>query len=181
MKKYFLALFILVFVACSDSSNEAHTIISSSGDFKSLKAKASKDYDLLTTSNETISFRIENEIMIHKSIKNKYVLINFWATWCNPCKYEIPILNKIYENKKNKLEIIGILFNDPLSTKDLEKFMLDYKMQYPITVSHGNTRLAKQLDNVQMIPESFLYSPSGEFIKKFVGEIKEEEFLKYIK
>lgn len=180
MKKYLFIILALFFLGCGDSSNEAQTVIEDRGDFNSLKAEASKDYELITTEGEKIKFTYENEFMTHKTIQGKYVLINFWATWCEPCKIEIPILNKIYSENKNRLEIVGVLFNDTISPNGLEKYMSKYKMSYPITTSATNNRLGKNMDNVQMVPESFLFGPDGKFIKKFVGEIKKKDFLKYL-
>ena len=63
--------------------------------------------------------------------KGKVVIVNFWATWCGPCKVEIPDFVSLYAEYKDKgLVIVGISIND--SAEELKSFMAEYKMNYPV-------------------------------------------------
>src|SRR5262245_28876975 len=67
------------------------------------------------------------------SLKGKVVVINFWATWCAPCKKEIPDLSKLYMQYKSKgVVVLGILHQDNPSQADLLNFQSDYEMEYPV-------------------------------------------------
>lgn len=66
-----------------------------------LKKEVDKTYNLKTFDGETIKLTVDNNILISDKLENKLVLINFWATWCPPCKKEIPVFNKIYEKYKD--------------------------------------------------------------------------------
>ncbi len=178
LKKILLFLgFVLVFFsACG--SEDAKTIVEDSVDFKELKAISNKNYTLKNTKdNKVIKFKVESDILSTKDmvLKGKYVLFNFWASWCAPCKKELPVLVKLQEVYKNKLQIVGILMEKNKNQKDLADFMAKYKINFPITQGDENFRMAKAFDDVKMFPESFLFSPDGRFIKKYIGEIHFDE------
>lgn len=178
MKKILLTIstvFALVFFS-GCGGEEATTIVEESGSFKDLKVQSNKNYNLLTTDAKTISFKVENQMLTttNPDLNGKYVLFNFWATWCAPCIKEMPTLVNFYEKYKDKFVIVGVLIEkkDP---EQLRAFMEKFKMNFPVTVGEENYRMAKAFDDVKMFPESFLYGPDGKFIEKFIGEIDGSE------
>lgn len=179
--KYVLALgALLFFLGCED--NAAQTVIEDNKSFKELKAKVNKTYTLSTMKGQTIVFDLDNNRLISSQLNGKPVLINFWATWCPPCKEEIPAFNKLYEKYSDKFEIIAVLFEKNKDRKELEAFVNEYKMAFPVTVGEAeNFRLAENLGNITKIPESFLYGADGSFIKRYVGVVDEAELEAHIK
>jgi thiol-disulfide isomerase/thioredoxin len=100
--------------------------------------------------------------------KGKWVLVNYWATWCPPCQEEIPDLIALYENKKNNLVVIGIAmdYNDP---KQVTAFADSMLMSYPIVL--GNAKVAGQIGPVQGLPTTYLFNPEGKMVAQQVGAI----------
>lgn len=116
-----------------------------------------------------------------KKLENKVVLINFWATWCPPCKEEIPMFNRVYEKYKDNFIIIGVLYEKDKNKDEVIDFIKQYNIKFPITISENeNFRMAKNFDNVQRVPESFLYSKNGKFLEKFLGLVDEKKLIEHI-
>lgn len=170
---------ILVFSGCD--SNEAKTIVEDNKSFNELKAMSNKTYTLVTTDGKKIVFKLEDDKLISEELKGKSVLINIWATWCPPCKKEIPAFNKLYEKYSDKFEIIGVLFEKDKDPQELAAFMNELNMKFPVTVGEENFRIAKFFNDVKKVPESFLYDKDGNFIKKYIGEVDQNDLESYIK
>jgi len=109
--------------------------------------------------------------------KGKWVLVNFWATWCPPCLEEIPDLIALHENKKNNLVVIGIAmdYRDPKQVTDFAEGLL---VNYPIVL--GNARVANQIGPVQGLPTTYLYNPDGKMVAQQVGAITRESVESFI-
>lgn len=171
-------IFALVFLGCNDS---AQTVIEDNGSFKEIKAKINTTYTLETTDGKSIILDLDKKKLISKELNGKTVLINFWATWCPPCKEEIPDFNELYKKYGDDLEIVGVLFEKNKDPKELAEFMKKFEMAFPVTIGSENFRLAENLGNVSKIPESFLYSKDGTFIKRYVGVVDPKELEAQIK
>ena len=98
---------------------------------------------------------------------NKVVLLNFWATWCGPCKAEIPGFVELQEKYKDKLTIIGYSVDD---TAELaKKYADEYKMNYPIVLGEGREDVQDAYGPIWGIPASFIISKDGKVCRKHMG------------
>jgi peroxiredoxin len=99
--------------------------------------------------------------------RGKVVLLNFWATWCAPCRSEIPRFVDL-QNKYGSqgLQIVGISLDD--DPKPVSRFYQQAKMNYPVAI--GNAKLAEQYGGVLGLPVSFLIGRDGRIYAKHVGE-----------
>lgn len=100
--------------------------------------------------------------------KGKWVLVNYWATWCPPCLEEIPDLIALHENKANNVVVIGIAL-DYRNAKQVTDFAEGLLVNYPIVL--GNRQLVSQIGPVQGLPTTYLYNPEGKLVAQQVGAI----------
>ena len=101
------------------------------------------------------------------------ILFNFFATWCPPCKAEIPHLNNLNDKFKGKLKIVSVLMED--KTKDeIDAFMKKFNINFNVSYGENNFLFAKALGGVVGIPYMVLYKPNGEYAAHYVGLVPEE-------
>ncbi len=109
--------------------------------------------------------------------KGKWVLVNFWATWCPPCLEEIPDLIALHENKKNNLVVLGVAmdYRDP---KTVLQFSDQLMVTYPVIL--GDQKLAAQVGSIPGLPTTYLYNPQGKVVAYNVGALTREAVERYI-
>ena len=109
--------------------------------------------------------------------KGKWVLINFWATWCPPCLKEIPDLVSLYESRKDVM-VIGIAM-DYQNPKTVLKFVDSLSISYPIVL--GDRKIAAQIGPVSMLPTTYLFDPAGQPAAYKVGLISRESLEEFMR
>ena len=119
------------------------------------------------------------------SYKGKVVLLNFWATWCEPCRGEIPLLIQLQQQYSDKgFTLLGASMDeDPMSvvpkfvkTTEFNVGGKEETMNYPIVL--GSDDITDQFGGLLGLPTSFLISRDGKIVKKYMGPINEEQFTK---
>src|SRR5215471_16755665 len=101
--------------------------------------------------------------------RGKVVLLDFWATWCTPCRAEIPHFID-YQNKyaAQGLQVVGISMDD--DPKPVRAFYDELKMNYPVAM--GSSQLADSYGGVLGLPVTFLIGRDGRIAKKYVGAVE---------
>ena len=98
--------------------------------------------------------------------RGKVVILDFWATWCEPCKQEIPHLVEL-QNKyaAQGLQVLGVSMDD--SEPPVREFQQQFKMNYPVAV--GTSKLADQYGGVLGLPITFLIDRQGRIVARHIG------------
>jgi len=109
--------------------------------------------------------------------KGKWVLVNFWATWCPPCLEEIPDLVALHENKKPNLVVLGVAM-DYRDGKMVKEFSDQMMVSYPIIL--GDQKMAAQVGAIPGLPTTYLYNPQGKVVAYNVGALTRAAVEKYI-
>jgi len=133
------------------------------------------------TGKGTFDFVLKNEFNQPVKLadyKGKVVIVNFWATWCGPCKTEIPDFVKLYAEYKDKgLVIVGISIDD--SPEQLQSFMREFKMNYPVVQMRPEVEDA--WGPFYGYPTSFIVARDGSICTKHIGPATYDQFRSEIK
>ena len=100
------------------------------------------------------------------SLRGKVVLVNFWATWCGPCRAEIPDLVALQEKYRDQLQVIGIS-QDEVPVDLVRRFAADHRMNYPVVMS--TPEIEKLFPGVNALPTSFIVDRASRIVQKHVG------------
>jgi thiol-disulfide isomerase/thioredoxin len=101
-----------------------------------------------------------------EAYKGKVVLLNFWATWCGPCRAEIPSLIRIQEAYKDRLQIIGMDLDDD-DEEQLRAFVKTQGINYPVAKTSVSVRLA--YGGIAALPTMFVINQDNKVVQKHVG------------
>jgi peroxiredoxin len=130
------------------------------------------DFKLTDINGKTISL---------SDYKGKVLFLNFWATWCPPCRAEIPDFVEAYGQEKAKgLEILGVSL-DTKGKDVVAAFVEKYKINYPIVLETRKTteQLVGDYEPGQYIPTTIVIDKQGRIRDKKVGQMEKQELLKY--
>jgi thiol-disulfide isomerase/thioredoxin len=100
------------------------------------------------------------------SFRGKVVLINFWATWCPPCRAEIPDLIALQDKYRDRLQIIGIS-QDEVPPEVVKRFVADHKINYPVVMT--SPEIEKAFPGISALPTSYIVDRDARVVQKHVG------------
>ena len=125
------------------------------------------DFDLTTISGDQVNLA---------DLKGKKVILNFWASWCGPCKAEMPHMEEYYEKNKESANVeilaVNMTNTERRGLKGVEEFIDDYGLTFPIPLDNDG-KVEKSYEIVS-IPTTFMLGTSGEIVHKFVGPMDEK-------
>lgn len=103
--------------------------------------------------------------------RGKWVIVNYWATWCVPCIKEMPDISRFVAAHKDKVSAIGLAYDDS-DVADIKAFLLKHPVSYPVAQVTLDKPL-KDFDEPRGLPTTWLIAPDGKVAKRFVGTVDE--------
>ncbi|WP_419419820.1 TlpA family protein disulfide reductase [Legionella sp. D16C41] len=122
---------------------------------------------IITTSYaSTVLTTLNGEKIPFTNLKGKWVLINYWASWCQPCLDEIKELNQFYALNKDRIHLFAVNF-DELSQTEQTQLIKKLNISYPSLAK--DPRSALHLGDLQGVPATFVFDPEGNFKEALYG------------
>ncbi len=164
----------LLFVGCSSPSENQPTAVAGGSDEPATVFEVPSDgvtlrfVDTPASVGSLTMQTIDGEFLEMSDLRGKVVLVNFWATWCGPCREEIPYLASLTERYPEHLVVIGVS-EDAGGVDMVEAFADQYGVNYPIVMS--TPEIKRAFPGVFALPTSFVVDPDGQMVQTHVGLI----------
>jgi len=113
-----------------------------------------------------VAVDLDGRQIASSSYHGKVVLINFWATWCPPCRAEIPDLIALQEKYRDHVQIIGVS-EDEAPVEVVKKFVADHKINYPVVMA--TPEIEKLFPGIGALPTSYIVDRESRVVQKHVG------------
>ena len=143
--------------------------------FTAAMAKLAADDEVRAKADFTLS-DLEGKDWTLRDLRGKVVLVNFWATWCPPCRKEMPDLDALY--KKFKSQGLVILAIDDEEVGKIKPYLAEHPVSYPILLDPG--RKANESFRVDGIPKSFVYDREGKLVAQSIDMRTQKQFLEML-
>ena len=166
----FLSILSILFFTGCDSKDKNEN----NNETKIEKSDRKTEFQLKTTNNTVVDIKLENDKIILKDYPNKIVLLNFFVTFCPPCKAEISNLIKLQDDYKNDFVVISVLLEEMKTNEEIVDFIKSFNINYTVTNSPENFDLAKSLGGIKSIPTMFLIDKNSKIFQKYVGLVPSE-------
>jgi thiol-disulfide isomerase/thioredoxin len=122
----------------------------------------------------------KGNVFTEKNTHGKYLVVNFWATWCTPCLKEIPAFVKFYNKNSDHVEILGLDY-EPVNLLVIDEFIERFSINYPLVLFNDkNDSEYSNFGDIVGMPTTQIYNPKGELLHTFMGEITIEDLNKFI-
>jgi thiol-disulfide isomerase/thioredoxin len=109
---------------------------------------------------------IDGKSLTLEALHGKVVFLNFWATWCGPCRAEVPDLVDLQARYKDRLQIIGLNVDDD-DADEIQKYVQETGINYPVAMTSNEVRI--QFGGIPALPTSFVLDTEGRVVQKHVG------------
>ena len=143
--------------------------------FKAAMAKLEADDQRRQTLDFTLT-DLQGKKWSLRELKGKVVLVNFWATWCPPCRKEMPDLNTLYARFKDQGFVILAISDEEVDK--VQPFIAERNIGYPVLLDPG--RKVNELFQVEGIPKSFVYDRDGKLVAQSIDMRTQKQFLEML-
>jgi len=165
-----IVLALSIFTFSGDRNGNKIPGISTDNVIIKLDGDKAPDFSLKSVDGKTVKL---------SDYKGKVVIIDFWATWCGPCRRGIPDLVSIQKEFKDDLVIIGISLDAEKTIKDVPGFVKSYSINYPIV--YGDEKVVMAYGGIQSIPTAFVVDKKGNVVDRHIGLVSKDTYVNKIK
>ena len=163
-----VSFLILVLAGCSgDGANETKVEAVVGGEV----GNAAPEFDLKNIAGGTLKL---------SSLQGKIVIIDFWDTWCPPCRKALPHLEAISKEYSKDVVVVGVAFGRDGEAK-VKQYVEQNKLTFPMVLADAEFKVTKDFGGVQSIPTTFMVDADGIIVKKWVGGHSREEYENAVK
>ena len=131
-------------------------------------------FNIFGQDNNIPAVKIDELKTIYSKPNDTTYIINFFATWCPPCKAEIPNLIKLQEDYKNDIIVLSVLLEEMKTNEEILAFIKEYKINYAVINGPEGFDLAKNLGGIKSIPTMYLINKESTIFQKYVGIVPNE-------
>jgi thiol-disulfide isomerase/thioredoxin len=170
LQSSWLGMLVLVCAVAAVSCSKSRQAPATTASVDSAADSAGAVLQLLKEPVDVPAFTVtdlDGRTITSSDLRGKVVLVNFWATWCPPCRAEIPDLIKLQDKYRNTLVILGISEDEEISPGEVKKFATEQKMNYAVAMS--TPELGKIFKGVSALPTTFVIDPDGRMQQRHVG------------
>ena len=131
------------------------------------------------SSGETVDFKLEDlsgQEYILSDYRGRWVVVNFWATWCGPCMKEIPELIRFQNEHHSRAQVFGISFEET-SPKEIRRYIDELKVNYPVL--RIGTEPLVPFEPLKGLPTTFLVTPQGQIIYRHLGPLSTKQLKRW--
>ena len=130
------------------------------------QVKATKDIPSLKTTT------VDGKAFDLAAHRGKWVVVNFWATWCGPCLKEMPALSAL-DTMREYIDVVGLAYEDT-TPAEMQAFLKKHPVSYPIAMVDVYDP-PKDFETPAGLPMTYLIGPDGKVAKRFVGPVEPQE------
>jgi len=163
-----MSFLVLILAGCGDDGAKETKIDAVVG---GEVGNAAPEFDLKNIAGGTLKL---------SSLQGKVVVIDFWDTWCPPCRKALPILEAISNEYSKDVVVVGIAFGRDGEAK-VKQYVDQNKLTFPMVLADPEFKVTKDFGGVQSIPTTFLVDADGIIVKKWVGGHSREEYENAVK
>lgn len=137
--------------------------------------KVQKEFILKDSNGNTYPIRVRDKGIDFENIKGKVKVLDFFSTWCPPCRATAPHLVNLQKKYQDSLVIMGMLTeNDKNSESNLKRFQNEFETNYIFIVGEEVQKLGKSLGGIPSIPYMIIYDKNGDYVNHYIGQVPEE-------
>jgi len=177
---------VVMLGTCSENAHQPEMPVENPAKTESVRGSGE---DSRTQTADRVHLKTTEEILaLFKQPDSKAVVANFWATWCGPCRIEMPELIRFYkEYTPRGVRFVSVSADDPEATADklipyMKKMEIPFDVYLP-KMGESPATLMMELDPAWRgaIPATFVFDPSGNIVKEWIGTIQFEDLAKAVK
>jgi len=174
------ALLTFLFVGCDkkeSSPKESQTQKSTkniSEEKNSSKTKTANVLHMIGSDGNKYDLIADYQGIKFKGYEGKIIILDFFATWCPPCRAEIPHLVDLQKKYKDKIQIFSVLMEENKDNLELDDFIKEFKINYPVLNSKENFFLSQALGGIRSLPTIVIYDKNGAYLTHYLGAAPQE-------